>query len=156
MTRRTSTDLIVVHCSATRPQQDVDANTIREWHMAKGWQDIGYHFVIKRNGLIELGRPLEDVGAHAAGFNSRSVGICLAGGLDHEGNPLTQHPAGFTPPQHDSLALLLKTLRSIYPSATILGHRDLSPDSNHNGKIEPHEWLKTCPGFDAKTLYGSL
>ena len=81
MAKRSRTDLIVVHCSATRPQMDIGANTIREWHISRGFNNVGYALVIRRNGLLEIGPDLDDVGAHVAGHNSKSIGLCLVGGL---------------------------------------------------------------------------
>lgn len=74
---RRSTSLIVLHHSAS---PDVSAATIHAWHLARGWAGIGYHFVIRKNGDIERGRPLEMIGAHAgSGVNGSSIGICLSG-----------------------------------------------------------------------------
>lgn len=149
MTRRKQTTHIVVHCSATRPQLNVTADMIREWHLARRFADIGYHVVIQRNGLIEFGRHPDDVGAHVAGHNSTSVGVVLCGGLYSDGTEAVDDFFGlYTPQQDAALAEVLKVLQRAYPSAAILGHRDLSPDLNNDGKIEPQEWLKSCPGFD--------
>lgn len=154
MATRQRTDLLVFHCSATRPSQDITAAIIREWHMAKGWNDIGYHFVIKRDGTLEHGRPLDQIGAHVEGHNSNSVGICMVGGLDAKGDGILQAEPGdagesYTTPQWITAHALVTMLRRTWPNAKVLGHRDLSPDLNHDGKIVPREWLKTCPGFDA-------
>jgi N-acetylmuramoyl-L-alanine amidase len=154
MSRRTQTKFIVVHCSATRPSQNITAQTVREWHVAKGWSDIGYHFFIRRDGTIEPGRHPDEVGAHVAGHNTDSVAICLAGGLDESGGSFANRPDLFTQDQWKSAELLVSTLRKMYPQASVCGHRDLSPDLNHDGKIQPHEWLKTCPGFDAQHELG--
>ena len=151
MTRRTITDFIVVHCSATRPDQHVTANTIREWHMAKGWSDIGYHFVIRRDGVVEPGRALDAVGAHVAGYNSRSVGICLVGGLDSDGKAVAQ--AHYPAAQIEAARDVVRFLRRLYPEARVLGHRDLSPDRNMDGRITPDEWVKTCPGLSAAEVF---
>ena len=147
--KRTGTDLIVFHCSATKPSQHIGRAQIEEWHVARGFSGIGYHFVITRAGDLELGRPLEDIGAHVEGFNGRSVGVCMVGGLDERGQGLINAPAQFTPPQWATARILVAFLRRLYPDARICGHRDLSPDANKDGKIEQREWLKTCPGFDA-------
>lgn len=149
--KRLLTRKIVIHCSATKPSQDIGAAEIREWHLSKGWSDIGYHFVIRRSGQVELGRPLEDVGAHVAGHNSDSVGICLVGGLDSAGRAVDE--ADFTEEQLESATMLVNTLRLIYPGVEVLGHRDLSPDTNKDGKIDRWEWVKTCPGLEAKEVF---
>lgn len=149
MSERKSTDFIVVHCSATRPSLDIGRDTIREWHIAKGWADIGYAAVIRRDGTIQFGRGFDEIGAHVAGFNSRSVGICLVGGLYEDGSEADDDfPGLFTERQAYSLADVLQVLKLAYPASKICGHRDLSPDSNQDGKITRNEWLKTCPGFD--------
>jgi hypothetical protein len=83
MTNRSKTNWIVLHCSATRASQvNIGAKDIRRWHKDKGWADIGYHYVIKRDGTLEKGRALDAVGAHVEGHNSDSVGVCLVGGLN--------------------------------------------------------------------------
>lgn len=153
MSSRTRTDLIVFHCSATKPSQHIGAAQITEWHLAKGWAAIGYHFVITRAGDLELGRAVTEVGAHVSGFNSFSVGVCMVGGLDETGRALIEAPEQFTKQQWDTARVLLAYLRKLYPSARVCGHRDLSPDLNNDGKIAPQEWLKTCPGFDAARVF---
>lgn len=128
---RTSTEYIVVHCAATKATMDIGVREIRQWHVQKGWLDIGYHFVIRRNGTVENGRPHDVVGSHVKDFNSRSLGICLAGGIDAKGNPENN----FTPEQFNSLKLLLLAQKRTYPGAKIVGHRDLNSG-------------KACPSFD--------
>lgn len=138
-------DLIVVHCSATRPSLDVRAIDIDRWHRARGWRGIGYHYVITRGGAVEPGRPEFQVGAHTQGFNSRSVGVCLVGGVAEDGRTVESN---YTRAQWISLATLLRDLRSRYLKARICGHRDLSPDLDGDGEVERHEWVKGCPSFD--------
>lgn len=150
MTRRRTTSNIVIHCSATKPSMDIGVNEIREWHTSppRNWSDIGYHIVIRRNGLIEFGRHFDDIGAHVAGFNGVSCGVCLVGGLTQTGQALLEGFADlFTVEQEHALVDVLQVLHAAYPSAKILGHRDLSPDKNMDGKITPDEYLKSCPGF---------
>lgn len=153
--KRERTDLIVWHCSATKPNVHVGAAQIREWHLAKGWADIGYHFVIPRSGDLELGRPLDVIGAHVSGFNSYSVAACMVGGLDEQGRSFHNAPQQYTPQQWETARILNAFLRRLYPNARTTGHRDLSPDKNNDGKITPDEWLKTCPGFDAAREFGA-
>lgn len=151
MSRREGTKHIVVHCSATKPTLDIGRQQIREWHLSKGWADIGYSLVVRRNGLLEMGRHPDDIGAHVAGFNSTSVGICLVGGLYVDGKQAEDDFDGlFTKEQASALKNALLFYKALYPSAEIVGHRDLSPDKDGDGKIEKHEWLKTCPGFDVR------
>lgn len=138
---------IVVHCSATSPEADWKLEDIDRAHRKKGWLGVGYHFVIERDGTIRKGRDLDRVGAHAYGHNNHSIGICLSGGVNAEGKP----EDNYTEDQTQSLALLLLELYPKYGHATVLGHRDLSPDTDGDGEVEPHEWLKQCPCFDVKS-----
>lgn len=149
MTIRQRTDLIVFHCSATKPSAHIGVEQIREWHIAKGWADVGYHLVITRAGDLQAGRPLDQVGAHVAGFNANSVAVCMVGGLDELGRSFINAPQQYTPKQWETAHVVAAFLRRLYPGARVVGHRDLSPDQNKDGKITPQEWLKTCPGFDA-------
>lgn len=144
---RRRTDYIVVHCSATGPSSDIGIDEIRDWHMNRnGWSDVGYHAVIRRSGQIEFGRHFDEPGAHVRGQNYRSVGICMVGGVSMTGQPENN----FTEPQFVSLKIALAMMRRAYPSAAIVGHRDLSPDLDGDGIIERHEWVKDCPSFDVR------
>jgi len=145
MTRK-ATDYIVVHCSATRADMDLGVTEITAWHRHHGWNTIGYHFVIRRNGHLETGRQIDAIGAHVKGFNHNSIGICLVGGLGNDKEPENN----FTPEQWHTLHGLLHRLRGEYPTAQILGHRDFSPDLDQDGVIEQHEWMKACPCFDVR------
>lgn len=136
MIKRTRTKHIVVHCSATRPSQDIGAAEIRKWHKAQGWEDIGYHYVIRRDGKVERGRALDAVGAHVAGHNSTTVGVCMVGGVDQK--DFTKPVNNFTKPQWAALKQVCADLVARYPDATILGHRDFP-------KV-----AKACPCFDAR------
>lgn len=136
---------LVVHCSATRPKTFVDASVIERMHRERGFLKIGYHYVILRDGQIQKGRKDSEVGAHVAGHNVGSLGICLVGGLnDTTGKPENN----YTEKQLASLSGLLFKLTLEHPKAKVLGHRDLSPDLNGDGKIQQSEWLKDCPCFD--------
>lgn len=131
-TKRSRTDAIFIHCSATRPSLDVGVSEIRKWHKDKGWIDIGYHYVIKRNGTVETGRPEDTVGAHVQRWNSRSIGICLVGGVSQE-DP-NKPEANFTSAQMESLRDLLYNLTRKYQGVKIKAHHDVAP--------------KACPSFD--------
>ncbi len=98
---------ITVHCSATTATMDIGAKTICHWHLARGWRDIGYHFVIRRSGLIELGRDLSQMGAHVAGHNRGNIGICLVGGC----NDKLQPEDNFTFAQRKALFALITQLQ---------------------------------------------
>lgn len=144
--KRRKTDLIVIHCSATRAAQDVSAADINRWHKQQGWSGIGYHYVITRSGALQKGRGVDEVGAHVAGLNAVSVGICLVGGLNNQN---ARPENNFTPQQFETLRKLLDELTIRYPGAKVCGHRDLSPDKDRDGVVEKHEWLKDCPCFEA-------
>jgi N-acetylmuramoyl-L-alanine amidase len=112
----------------------VDASVITRWHLERGFLKIGYHYVILRNGKIEKGRKDIEVGAHVAGHNTGTLGICLVGGLNEStGNP----EANYTDAQYESLRGLLTSLSEVHTKAEVLGHRDFP-----NVK-------KACPCFDA-------
>ncbi len=143
---RKKTDLIVVHCSATRPSQDIGAKELDKMHRARGFFAIGYHWVIRRDGTIEKGRPADTVGAHVEGYNARSIGICMVGGVKE--TDVSKAEDNFTDAQFETLSIILGQLHNTYPDARICGHRDLSPDLNKDGVIQPREWLKQCPAFD--------
>lgn len=129
---------LVVHCSATPEDRDVGVEDIRQWHRQKGWLDVGYHFVITRDGELQRGRPHDRPGAHVRGFNHLSLGICLVGGVESDGKTPEQN---FTPYQYKTLELLLTDLKRLHPQAEVLGHRDM-PKVN-----------KACPCFDVKTWW---
>lgn len=128
--------LIVVHCSATREDKSFTEHDLDVCHRRRGFNGVGYHFYIRKNGDIKSTRPLERIGAHARGFNSESIGICYEGGLDNEGHPKDTR----TPWQKHSLRVLILTLLRDYSRMSYLRTRDLSPDLNGNGEIEPEEW----------------
>jgi N-acetylmuramoyl-L-alanine amidase len=138
--------LIVVHCSATPRGADITAEDINQMHIDRGWTEIGYHFFIRRDGRLEIGRDLDEMGAHVKGFNTNSWGVCLAGGLDRSGKAENN----FTQAQFSTLRAILVVLKAMAPQAEILGHRDLSPDIDGDGEVEPWEWLKQCPCFDVR------
>ena len=164
-------NLIVIHCSASpngaslfrgkpgeagfrTPVMEIDA-----WHRARDfarqpeWRarhnpdltSVGYHFLIYLSGVVATGRHLDEIGAHAAPHNRKSIGVCMIG-TDH-----------FTPAQWAALASNITALKRTRPGARVVGHRDLSPDLNGDGKITSNEWIKTCPGFEvADWLAGNM
>lgn len=143
---------IIVHCSATRENMSYPGWLLDQDHRARGFSEAGYHFYIRRSGSIERLRSLTRSGAHTRGYNRCSIGICYEGGLDICGIARDTR----TPKQRRSLRLLISALCRSYARAVVVGHRDLSPDRNHNGHIEPSEWLKACPCFDARSEYRDL
>ena len=133
MNRRKATTMIILHCSATREGQDVKAKTIKQWHKDRGFDDIGYHYVIDLDGTIEKGRDEELVGAHCKGHNATSIGICYVGGCDKNMKPKDTR----TPEQKRSMLSLVRKLVNKYkiPVTQIWAHHD----------FDKH---KACPSFD--------
>ena len=131
--------LLIIHCSAIKPNQTSSAAQIDQWHRKQGWKCIGYHYVIRRDGSIEPGRPETMVGAHCHNHNQHSIGICYEGGLDADGKPSDTR----TPEQRASLRALLVELKHSYPRALIVGHNVFNPQ-------------KSCPCFDASHEYADL
>lgn len=143
--KRARTDMIVVHCAATKPSMDIGRKEIQMWHVQQGWLAIGYHFVIRRDGTVEEGRPHDCVGSHVRSHNSSTLGICLVGGVDDDLRPSDN----FTDSQKATLrALLWKMTQGVshdgaYKGLPIVGHRDLDPG-------------KACPSFDVKAWWESI
>ena len=132
--------LIVIHCSAVRPDQTSSAAQIDSWHRQRGWKlGIGYHYVVRRNGEIEPGRPEWMIGAHCLNHNSHSIGVCYEGGLDIRGQPADTRTAE----QKAAMRQLLEDLHQRYPRAVIVGHHDLNP---HKAAIK-REQNQTCLDF---------
>jgi N-acetyl-anhydromuramyl-L-alanine amidase AmpD len=124
---------IIIHMAYTPPSMDIGAKEIREWHVnGNEWSDIGYHKVIRRNGEVEDGRPIEQSGAHTSGNNSDSIGICLVGGKHKRKDT---HDCNFTSAQWRTLDRVCRDLLLEFPEAEISGHRDWA--------------ARECPGFDA-------
>ena len=142
-------DYLVVHCTATRENQFISVEDVRRWHLNRGWSDIGYHYLIYLDGTIKKGREDYKVGAHVKGFNRKSIGISYVGGVDRDLRPKDTR----THEQKEALCELLKELKELYPKAQIKGHREFSKDLNNNGVIEPFEFSKACPSFDASNEY---
>jgi N-acetylmuramoyl-L-alanine amidase len=134
-------DYIVIHCAATKEDQDIGVDEIRRWHRQRGWLDVGYHYVIRRDGTLEIGRPNDVPGAHARGFNHVSIGICLVGGVESDGKT---PESNFTHAQWRTLEAVVKDQKKMHPDAKVLGHRDL-PNVN-----------KACPSFDAPAWWAEV
>lgn len=132
-------DLIVIHCSDTIEGKSFTVEDIRRWHKARGWKDIGYHYVVYLDGSIHKGRDESVVGAHAEGHNRNSIGVCYVGGKE-AGTYKAKDTR--TPAQKEALIKLLMHLVVKYPDAKIVGHCDLAN--------------RKCPCFDAKSEYKSL
>lgn len=127
---------IIIHCSATKEGQSFTVADIDQWHRARGFAGIGYHYVIYLDGSVHEGRPLSQPGAHCKGHNAHSIGVCYIGGLDAAGRPHDTR----TPEQRQVLLRLLETLKRQFPNATIHGHSEFSD--------------KACPCFDVVQEFG--
>ena len=145
-------DLIVIHCSATREDHPFTEHDLDTAHRLRGFDGIGYHFYVRRNGDIKSTRAVERVGAHVRGYNAHSIGICYEGGLDITGQPRDTR----TQAQKTSLLRLIRHLLICFPGSWVCGHRDLSEDLNGDGTISPDEWIKQCPSFNAIPEYKEL
>ena len=133
--------LLVVHCSATRCDRNFSIEALQHCHIARGFASIGYHFYITRDGEVHICRPVYQIGAHASGWNDKSIGICYEGGLNESSRPADTR----TYAQKCSLLDLLRQLKTDYPEARIIGHYQLS--------VLVH---KACPCFDARKEYKDL
>lgn len=160
-------DEIIIHCTATREGRDYPSESINLAHKARNFSSyldkqgraryIGYHYIIHPDGSIEECRPESKIGCHASGHNTRSIGISYVGGLDALDTNGTMCKDTRTPQQKASLIRLIKELKSKYPTIKkVIGHRDTSPDLNGNGIIDPYEFIKSCPCFDAIPEYKNL
>lgn len=130
---------IIVHCSATPEGKDFTVLDIKKWHLERGFSDIGYHYVIYRDGSINKGRDESKIGAHCTGHNSYSIGVCYVGGVAKDGKTAKDTR---TDAQKKSLLSLLRNLKMKYPQASIHSHRDYAN--------------KACPSFDATKEYSSI
>lgn len=125
---------IILHCTATKEGQDYSAEQVRKWHLDRGFNDIGYHFLIRLDGTVEAGRPLETVGAHCKGHNANSIGIAYVGGLDKNGRPKDTR----TLPQKEAMRRLVDDLKQYFPRLEVHCHNEYS--------------TKSCPCFSVLEL----
>ncbi len=149
---RAGTNKVIWHCSATPPSQDIGAKEIDEMHRDQGWNGIGYHLVIRRNGVVNRGEPLANVGAHAKGYNFTSVAVCMIGGIqegtEDDNRPIAEN--NFTAEQWSSAKHVFTFLGMNYPNVEHVGHRDLSLDTDNDGRIQKYEFMKECPCYSVK------
>lgn len=138
---------IVIHCTAGSAQQKTE-NIIEYWRRILGWKTVGYHKVINVDGTIETIQPDELPTNGVRSFNQTSIHLCYKGGI----NGIDTR----TIKQKESLLKLVKEYKKKYPTAYVLGHRDLSPDINKDGKITQNEWVKICPCFSAINEYSEI
>ncbi len=132
-------DLIIIHCSATPEGKDFSIVDIDTWHKQRGFKEIGYHYVIYRDGTLHIGRPISKVGAHCLGHNANSIGICYIGGCAADGNSPKDTR---TPQQKLALSALLRQFKKQFPNAEIHSHSDFA--------------AKACPSFDATKEYANI
>lgn len=130
---------IIVHCTATPEGKDYTVDDIRRWHRQRGFSDIGYHYIVHRNGHVEEGRDVDLVGAHCTGHNAHSIGICYIGGMDSA----NEKPKDTRTLQQKAMLMsTLIDLKKLYPNAKIYGHRDFAN--------------KACPSFNATKEYSKV
>lgn len=129
---------IIVHCTATKEGKSVKVEDINRWHKERGWNMIGYHYVVYLDGTIHQGRSEDQIGAHCLKHNTNSIGVVYVGGLDANGKPKDTR----TEAQKTALRKLLTELKRKYPKATIHSHKDFAP--------------KACPSFDATHEYKDI
>ena len=126
---------IVIHCTDTLPSESYDIDRVRQWHLKRGFDDVGYHYLILPSGAVQLGRDLKYEGAHCLGYNSKSIGIAYVGGRDLNGC----YSDTRTFNQKISISNIMMYLVKMFPVEHIIGHCDVS--------------VKRCPCFDAKFEY---
>ncbi|MGY6709688.1 MAG: peptidoglycan-binding protein [Rhizobiaceae bacterium] len=124
-------DELIWHCAATPEGRDFTVADIRAWHRQRGFTDVGYHYVVYRDGRIMLGRPIGQVGAHAAGHNTGTVGCCYIGGVAADGRTAKDTR---TPAQRASMLWLTERLVARHGIRRVTGHNRYA--------------AKACPSFD--------
>tara|TARA_R110000772_G_C13090165_1_gene418473 strand:+ start:196 stop:606 length:411 start_codon:yes stop_codon:yes gene_type:complete len=130
---------IIIHCTDTFADMDVDIELIRKWHVEeRGWSDVGYHYLIRRDGSVETGRDIHRPGAHAVGHNKHSIGLAITGGKARGDESATN----FTQAQWNSLEDFVVSLVEQFPDASVIGHNNVSK--------------KACPTFDVKKWWNEL
>lgn len=125
---------IILHCTATKEGQDYSVEQVRRWHLDRGFNDIGYHFLIRLDGTVEAGRPLETVGAHCKGHNANSIGIAYVGGVGKNGSPKDTR----TLPQREAMRRLVYDLKQHFEGIEVHCHNEYS--------------TKACPCFSVSEL----
>lgn len=143
---------LVIHCTATPEGIEFTREQINQMHLDRGFRKIGYHRLFHLDGSVDIGRMDEEIGAHVAGHNIGTLGFSYVGGL----NRFKKAKDTRTPQQKDSLKRVIQATVKKYNLRAVMGHRDLSPDTDQDGVVEPWEWVKECPCFDAIPEYGRL
>jgi len=143
---REKTTRLVIHCSATPPKMDIGTEEIHQWHIRRGIKSprgslTGYHGVIRRDGTLEYGREMMEIGAHCRGINQSSVGVCLVGGIESGSSPPAPED-NFTLQQMHTLVDVIRFCRIVWPDIKIIGHTE------YNNR-------KACPCFDVQEFLTS-
>ena len=144
-------DYIFVHCTATSQRTTIESLRLY-WREKLHWIFPGYHYVVMPGGEIEKLCELTTIANGVKGYNRSSIHVAWLGGIDRCGRPTDNRTVN----QKASLFCILHKFATHYPNAKILGHRDISPDLNHNGIVDPWERIKECPCFDVATEYEKL
>lgn len=146
---------IAVHCTAGNQKQT--ANDVVEYHLrsaamgGRGWKSPGYHYLIEASGKVVNSHPIDKLSNGVQGYNANTINVCWIGGV-HDGKAVDNR----TEAQKESLRAVIDMLHKQFPAAIIKGHRDFSPDTNHNGKVDKWERIKECPCFDAIVEYKDI
>lgn len=125
---------LIWHCTATPEGKDYTVDDIRSWHKQRGWSDIGYHYVVYRDGTIAVGRPIGQVGAHVANHNTGTVGCSYVGGVSADGKTAKDTR---TPAQREAMLWLTRQLVKKHGIRKVTGHNQYA--------------AKACPSFDVRT-----
>lgn len=147
---------IVIHCSASREDKDYTFDQLLADHKLRGFTTCGYHIYIRKSGSVFIGRPLTMKCAHVSNNNTNTIGICYEGGCDSKMKPKDTRTDQQKIQIIASIRLVLKAIQDAggdVRKVKVKGHRDFSPDTNKNGVVEPSEWIKACPCFDAIPEY---
>lgn len=134
---------IILHCTDTKADPRITVADVDRWHRERGWNGCGYHYLVRTDGTVEVGRDLAKPGAHCYDHNAESIGVCYVGGAVADTDGRTRHTDTRTPEQRIAMQALLTVLHTVWPAATLHGHRDYNP-------------AKACPCFDARTEYASI
>ena len=139
---------IFVHCTAT--PQAWGVTELRKSFKQQGWKYAGYHYVITVDGGVHQMEAIETIANGVKGYNATAIHIAYVGGIDKQGKAIDNR----TDAQKESLHKLIWQLKKRYPNAIILGHRDVSPDINKNGRVDRWERIKECPCFEVREEFG--
>lgn len=141
---------IFVHCTAS--QQTATVQQILKEFTQRGWRIPGYHYIVDPKGMLTQLVAEDRISNGVKGYNAESINVAYIGGIDSKKKAIDNR----TPEQKKTLLNILTRLKKKYPNAIIMGHRDISPDKNHNGIVDPWERIKECPCFNAKTEYANI